>query len=205
MYYHRSRTEIKSLLPAFSQKVLDVGCGEGETLSWLRSINKCDETFGIEMIEEAGVIAKTIVDHLVIGNIEEYDYSGVKFDLILFLDVLEHLIDPWAVLKKLAAQNLKKGGTVIAIIPNIRYYHVFFPLIFHGQWKYRDTGVLDRTHLRFFTKSSARNLMTDAGLKIMNVLSNPVDVSRKLSLASKLTLHVFRDFLTQQYIIRGTK
>ncbi len=207
MYYEHPRTEIQSLLPVFSEKVLDVGCGTGATLAWLKSIGRCSATFGVELFEEAASQAKGKIDHLMIGSIEEDDFAFAdeRFDLILLLDVLEHLIDPWRVLRKLADCNLRVGGTVVACIPNIRFYGSFVPLVFKGQWEYADTGVLDRTHLRFFTKKSAKLLINGAGLNIEAVLSNPVDFSRKQQLANLITLNAFHDFLTQQYLIQAVK
>jgi len=207
MYFEHARKEIQTLLPAFSEKVLDVGCGTGATLAWIKSIGRCSATFGVELSEEAASQAKGTVDHLMIGSIEEDDFAFAdeKFDLILLLDVLEHLIDPWRVIRELVDSNLRVGGIVVASVPNIRFYGSFAPLVFKGQWEYADTGVLDRTHLRFFTKKSAQALISGAGLNIEAVLSNPVDFSRKQRLANLMTLNAFHDFLTQQYLIQAVK
>ena len=116
-------------------------------------------------------------------------FENKKFDLILCLDVLEHLIDPWSVIKKLIYENLREGGTLIACIPNVRYYNVLLPLLLKKEWKYQETGVLDRTHLRFFTKKTILELISSAGLQLDTILSNPVD----LSIKKMFKFTIFRD------------
>jgi len=206
-YFGNPRTEIKTLLPTFSEKVLEIGCGTGATLAWIKSNRKCSTTFGVELFEDAAAQAKASVDHVMVGNIEQHEFmfAHEQFDLILLLDVLEHLVDPWEVLTRLVNSNLKNGGVVIASIPNIRYYHALGPLLFKGQWEYEDSGVLDRTHLRFFTKKSALELITGAELDVSSVLSLPVGISTKWSMLNLATLNLFRDFMTQQYVLKAVK
>ena len=102
-------------------------------------------------------------------------------------------------------KNLHDDGIIIASIPNIRYYVALFPLLFRAQWEYSDSGVLDRTHLRFFTKNSALDLVSNSGLEVLKTLSFPADYSKKIKLFSFFTFGIFKDFLTQQYIISAKK
>ena len=94
------------------------------------------------------------------------------FDTILCLDVLEHLPDPWATIARLEAM-LAPGGTLVVSLPNVRHYTVSLPLLFAGRWTYGDAEVLDRTHLRFFVKRTARALLEGAGLAINRVVPVP--------------------------------
>jgi SAM-dependent methyltransferase len=83
----------------------------------------------------------------------EVSFAGGKFDLVLCLDVLEHLVDPWAMVDRLVRQQLVPGGTIIVSVPNIRHFKVLLPLVFQGRWDYTDAGHLDRTHFALFHPS----------------------------------------------------
>src|SRR5690349_17266679 len=150
-YFSCSRPELTSLVPAHALRVLDVGCGRGEfarTLRASRSASKL-EIVGLEWSRAAAEAARSALDKLIIGNIEEValpyeDY----FDCIVFADVLEHLIDPWSTLQR-ATSLLQKNGTVIASIPNVQHWSVIVNLLC-GRWEYSEFGIMDSTHLRFF-------------------------------------------------------
>ena len=90
------------------------------------------------------------------------------YDLIIFNDVLEHLYDPWAILKK-SAEKLAKGGKVVASIPNIRHLYTMFDIVIKKDFKYTDAGILDKTHLRFFTKKSIIRMFDECGYKIIKI------------------------------------
>lgn len=170
-YYKWTRKEILPLLPLKIDRVLEVGCGEGHTLDWIRSIRGCTWIAGIELGHEAAVYARKSLNECYEGDIEKIDIPIEKnsLDLILCLDVLEHLVDPWSVLDRLNGM-LKPGGVIIASIPNIMHYSVTIPLIFKGAWEYADAGILDKSHLRFFVKKTAVALMESAGLNVEDVL-----------------------------------
>ena len=87
------------------------------------------------------------------------------FDVIYCNDVLEHLLDPYTVLEKLRSKLTTKGK-IISSIPNIRYFRAFFKIVFNGDWDYEDQGIMDRTHVRFFTKKSIVKMYSNAGYKI---------------------------------------
>lgn len=206
-YFGHERNEIDELFPINCGSVLDVGCGDGATLKWLKDSKRCRETYGIEIFESAALKAKKVVDHLFHGNIEndEIEFLSERFDVILLLDVLEHLLDPWIVLKKLVEHNLNINGSIIVSLPNIRHYSALFPLLFKGEWTYQKSGILDKTHFRFFTKNSCIELFTQAGLKVERTILVPVDISLKQKLFNILTLGLFRNLLTQRYIFLLSK
>lgn len=206
-YFGTPRKEIESLLPEFSRKILDVGCGSGATLEWIKEQDRCEMSFGIELFPDAAKIAKTRIDEVYIGSVESQlsEIKKHKFDLILLLDVLEHLVDPWTILKKLIENNLENNGTVIACIPNVRYYKVILPLLLTSEWKYEHSGVLDKTHLRFFTKKRAIALLEESGLSTVKLIRNPLDFSLKRKVFNYASFGLFSDFLTQQYVIRAEK
>ena len=120
-------------------------------------------------------------------------------DLILCLDVLEHLIAPERVLALLVG-ILAPGGTIIVSLPNVAHLSVSLPLVLHGEFRYRDAGILDRTHLRFFVKRSALELLNRAGLVVKHGLQLGFD-GPKSRLANLATLGILRDRLTKQYLL----
>ena len=167
-YYKNSRPEMLSSFPSDAKTVLDVGCGEGDFAMSIKKLFKT-ETWGIEYMTEAGTIAKNKLDNVLIGPCENFidELPDNYFDVIYFNDVLEHLVDPYEVLKKIKSK-LSKNGVIISSIPNIRYHSAIKMLLFKKDWKYEKSGVMDKTHLRFFTKKSIRRMYEDLGFKILS-------------------------------------
>ena len=205
-YFANARSEIVALLPPHCERVLELGCGSGATLQWLKAQGHCQYTMGIELFPEAAALAAEVVDWVQQGDIEQMALNCPEqhFDLILCLDVLEHLVDPWQVLARLV-RHLKPGGRVIASIPNVRNWHALGPLLFAGQWRYAQSGILDRTHLRFFTRDSALQLVTGSGLRVKAMRRLPLGQPGKSRLANQLTLGLFKEFFTLQYLIAADK
>jgi 2-polyprenyl-3-methyl-5-hydroxy-6-metoxy-1,4-benzoquinol methylase len=203
-YFAYARREIGPLLPAKAERVLEIGCGAGATLAWIKGAGIAGETVGVEISSTAATAARTCVDRVVQANAEVDalpDDLG-QFDLILCLDVLEHMVDPWAFVNRIQ-QRLKPGGQFISSIPNVRHFKALAPLLLAGRWEYQEIGgILDRTHLRFFTEGSARELMTVGKLTIQQVIGKPPAKSKSAWL-DKLTLGVFRPFVVVQYLIRS--
>ena len=169
MYFSGIRGEMLEFIPDNACRVLDVGCGEGNF--GLNVKNKRGaEVWGVEMYDDAANTARLKLDHLLTGNIEADDLGLPEdyFDCIVFNDVLEHLQYPWSVVEKMR-KYLTPGGCILASIPNIRYYPNMIRLLVHKEWTYTDAGLLDRTHLRFFTKSSIRSMFESSGYKIVRL------------------------------------
>lgn len=203
-YYSHIRREVLPLLPESCKKVLEIGCGKGDTLVWIKSLREdCEWIGGVELFEDSAKIAASQLDWCVSGNIEEIDL-GIEessIDLILCLDVLEHLVDPWTLVARLN-KLLKPGGHMISSIPNVRFFSAAFPLVFMGDWAYQNEGILDKTHLRFFTKKTAISLMETSGMKLDMVIGKGLEKGRKARLVNFITLGLFRPFLEFQYLIR---
>lgn len=205
-YFSNTRTDIEPALPSFSESVLEIGCGTGATLAWLKTSGYCNFTTGIELVAQQAKSAEKVVDRIIQGSIETVDFASwtERFDLILCLDVLEHLYDPWALIDRLS-RLLKPGGRLVASIPNIRHISVLVPLLFQGTWTYSERGILDKTHLRFFTKKSAIHLMTCGGLKMVCVKELGLQSKSISTVLNKLTLGIFRGFFAAQYLIAVEK
>lgn len=149
--------------------VLEVGCACGGTLLRIRNANPKAKIYGIEYDEKAAKIARCFapVEALDVETLEKPAWRET-FDYIILGDVIEHLREPWQAMKNLAAL-LKPGGHVVVSIPNVMHFSVF-RMMFSGHWTYEDAGILDRTHLRFFTREEILSLLQDAGLEPQQIL-----------------------------------
>ena len=214
-YFRRERREVEALIPEGVKRVLDVGCGEG--VLGRRLLEKgIEEVVGIEINPEVCEKARHNISHVICGDIEKIELPFDKgyFDCCIIADVLEHLKDPLNNLNKLK-QYLSDSAIVVASIPNVRYYGVINMLV-EGYWKYEDYGILDKTHLRFFTKKEIEKLFVDAGFEITGISVNidPQYYTIDLLLQNisfgrvtlkNLTPDELKDLFVIQYLIRAQK
>jgi 2-polyprenyl-3-methyl-5-hydroxy-6-metoxy-1,4-benzoquinol methylase len=200
-YYDRVRRDILPLVPKYSNRVLEIGCGRGDTLEYLKSNDYCGWTCGVDLFPEAIESARSKVDEVHQGNIEEMllPIEPGSIDVILCLDVLEHLLNPEKVVAYLHTL-LVPGGAMIASIPNVRHRSVILPLVLQDKWEYQDGGVLDNTHLRFFVRKTAIDLMQSSGLKLDKILFNYGGGKDKFFNA--ITLGFINSFFKIQYLIK---
>jgi 2-polyprenyl-3-methyl-5-hydroxy-6-metoxy-1,4-benzoquinol methylase len=172
-YLDVPRRDMVGFVPVATRSMLDVGCGRG---GFGRSVKERStlEVTGIEMDPVAAEVAASRYDHVINGTFPDDLPEGAVYDCIVFNDILEHLVDPWSALRA-ASGILAPGGVVVASIPNMRYWPVFWALLTRGEWRYVSDGVLDRAHLRFFTGRSAEEMFTDSGFRIVRMTPiNPV-------------------------------
>lgn len=201
-YFDNVRDEI---LPFFSHQlntILEVGCGTGGTLAFLKERGLCRTTIGIELFPEAFEKAKATLDLGFCGDIETMSLPirPGTIDAILCLDVLEHLIDPWQVIDKLT-EFLAPTGFILTSIPNVRHVRVLLPLAMRGEWQYQNDGLLDKTHLRFFTKNSAIRMLSTPRLTVAQVALRYR--SRRVRKAARFVPTPLRDFLASQFIVQA--
>lgn len=146
--------------------VLDMGCSTGYLARGLSE--RGNRVTGLELQEEWAERARPYLDELVVGDLDTMDlverFGEARFDVVVYGDVLEHLKDPAAVLVQ-TRRILKEDGVVVVSMPNVAHGDLRLSL-FAGYWDYRPTGLLDDTHLRFFTLRSIERLMSQAGLTI---------------------------------------
>jgi 2-polyprenyl-3-methyl-5-hydroxy-6-metoxy-1,4-benzoquinol methylase len=126
------------------------------------------ETWGIEMEIKVAEKAKGNADHILVGKVDDLlsTIPDGYFDCIIFNDVLEHLIEPTEVLKNIRPK-LSKKGIIIASVPNVRYFSNLYELLIKKDWEYKDAGILDSSHFRFFTQISMKRMFENAGYKIL--------------------------------------
>jgi trans-aconitate methyltransferase len=164
-YYSHPRPEVLRLVPSDVRQVVDVGCGTGTLGASIKLAHPEAEVRGIEPVREAALRAKAQLDDA--APISADDPLPAEWpvpDCVIFADVLEHLVDPWSTLKRWATR-VEPGARFIFSLPNIAHATIIANLL-RGSWQYVAEGPLDRTHLRFFTRQSAVDLIEQAGLRI---------------------------------------
>jgi GT2 family glycosyltransferase/2-polyprenyl-3-methyl-5-hydroxy-6-metoxy-1,4-benzoquinol methylase len=152
-YYEYERPEVVALVPSTARNVLELGCASGALGAALKRRQSCRVT-GIEYVADVAQRAHGRLDRVIAGDCETLDFDALfepgEFDCLIAADVLEHLRDPEAILARLKP-FLSHDATVVTSIPNVRNYAVLQSAL-EGNWTYQDAGILDRTHLRFFTR-----------------------------------------------------
>ncbi|MEB0260646.1 MULTISPECIES: class I SAM-dependent methyltransferase [unclassified Mucilaginibacter] len=201
MYYLHRRTEILPFVPQGIKSALDVGCATGGFGALLKETFDC-EVWGVEPdTESAGAAQKNIdvvINDLFTDNMPQL--ATKKFDTIFFNDVLEHLQDPDKAL--LACKKLlNPNGVIIASIPNIRWYPVVLSLLRYKDFKYEDAGVMDRTHLRFFTKKSMIRLFEQSGYSVTNIQGINESNFRYYKLLNFMLFNTQQDMNYPQFVI----
>ena len=163
-------------------RVLDVGCGFATTSERIQKLG--NEVTGIESSGLACETAAKRISRVIEGDLATVDLGDARFDALILADVLEHVPWPLGVLKRYL-QWLAPDGVVLVSLPNVGLWSVRLAHL-AGRWEYGDTGVLDRTHLRFFTRRSARWLLREAGLMPLRTTYNPGIVRPFVPLAKRL-------------------
>ena len=168
-YHTHYRYEMIDFIPESSKKILDVGCGSGIFSRELKHKFEA-EVWGIEVDSEAAVLAKKIIDKVIVGDafLSVTQVPDSYFDCIVFNDILEHLADPFTLLQNIK-NKLNSNGVIVCSIPNVRHFVTLFDLLVKKQWKYTDQGILDRTHLRFFTKKSLIDMFNSLDYEILKI------------------------------------
>lgn len=165
-YFQHLRSDILNAVPVNAGRVLDVGCGAGMLGKAIKERNPSTYVEGIEFNKAAAKMAAGFLDKAHHADVETFSppFTAGTFDCIIFADILEHLRDPWKTIKDYVP-FLQAGGSLVASIPNIKQLSILRNLIQHDTWEYADEGILDRTHLRFFTRSGFQRLLEDAGIR----------------------------------------
>lgn len=194
-YFEQSRPELVALLPHTLGRVLDIGCGAGGVGRALR--DRADTLTGIELDEAAATRARETYDVVHTGSIESVlpDLAG-PFDVALAYDVLEHLADPAAVLRRLR-ELMTADGLLHVSVPNARHWSLVRDLVVRGTFGYTGTGHRDVTHLRWLTPRDLRALLEDAGWRIERMGHPPLSAPGRV--AERATRGRSAEFLVYQW------
>jgi len=204
-YYAGRRDDLIEFIPEDARRILEVGCGMGLTGRAIKAQRKAHiEVTGIEIEPGPAEKAKANIDRVIVGNVEtlELPFEREYFDCILYGDVLEHLLNPWGLLAK-HEKFLKQSGCVIASIPNVAHYRTI-KMLRKKEWNYQGRGVLDKAHLRFFTKKSIKDMFEKAKLDIVKI-SYKTSASNVKKFLNKIFFGALLDDITEQYIVVARK
>ncbi|OVE82306.1 hypothetical protein BVY04_01300 [bacterium M21] len=211
--YTGERPDILRLVPLHSRRILDVGCSDGTLGDSIKHIVSPCTVWGMELDPTFAETAKQRLEFVYQGDVDAF-FKQEKlpewksFDCIIFADILEHLQDPWIVLKRAVDELLSANGVILISLPNIRFWDTLFNLIFRAYWPYRERGIHDRTHLRFFAKKNYEEMFGASGLEIVRQSANyrlSEAPSPKNRYAAFMRFFPFRDFFAFQYVFELRK
>lgn len=198
-YYANERADLVAQLPRPLGRVLDVGCGAGGVGRALRSAG-AHELVGVELNADAAQAAGEVFDEVLVGDAEAFAANGQltgPFDTVVLYDVLEHLVDPAALLATLRPL-IRPGGHVHVSVPNARHFSLMRDLVLRGTFGYTDWEHRDRTHLRWFTRRDIVALLQGDGWNVEAVAPSILGRNR---LVDRVTLGRTREFIALQWAV----
>jgi 2-polyprenyl-3-methyl-5-hydroxy-6-metoxy-1,4-benzoquinol methylase len=200
-YFRTDRSEMLEFVPMEARRVVEFGCGAGMFAERIKQRQNA-YTVGVELVARPAALAADRLDKVFQRDIEQglEFLAGETFDCAVFLDVLEHLRSPWDVLTELKSY-LAPGGAVIASIPNLRHFEVMKSLLLRRRFEYRDEGVLDRTHLRFFTREDILQLFATTGFTVNRIAGLKGRFPWKFKLLDRLTGGALSDMQFLQFAV----
>ena len=198
-YYSVGRSEMLAFIPAGSKKIIDAGCGEGMFAAAAKEKFGA-EVWGLELDKESASRAGAKLHKVLQGDLADTisQLPDGYFDCFVFNDVLEHLSNPYEVLSQVRAK-LAKGGVVVCSIPNVRYWRVWKSYVFGKDWKYEDNGVMDKTHLRFFTRRSIAGMFAGLNYEVLQMKGLNPTPSVLFHILNVLSFFSLRDCRFIQY------
>ncbi|MET3528128.1 class I SAM-dependent methyltransferase [Phenylobacterium koreense] len=204
-YFANARNDFVDLLSTGTQSaILELGCGSGGTGRAALAAGKAGHYVGIELNPDAAKLAAQNLSEVIVGDVQEVDLTSYAsmFDALIISEVLEHVTDPWRTMERLSA-CLKPGAQVFASSPNIAHWGVIVGLL-QGRFRYKDAGVMDRTHLRWFTPESYRSLFEAAGIDVDTVrgMRRP---GWKAAMFNAITGKRFDHLFMAQIVVGGRK
>lgn len=209
-YFDYPRLDLLEMLPrGGGLRLLEVGAGNGATLREAKRRALASYTVGIDLVDSPldGTPPDPLApDRFISGNVEEMDLDLPvdAFDALLCADVLEHLVNPWRVVRALS-RHLKPGGLFLSSIPNARNHRFLRPILLQGDFRYEDAGLFDRTHLRFFCRKNIQNLFESAGLVVEGMAENMGGYGIRHRMLDRLTFGLLHELFVFQYRTRARR
>lgn len=198
-YYQQVRRGMLKYVPRGVRRTLDLGCAEGG-FSQLVKAEFGAECWGVEIEQEAAQLAEKKMDRVINADVNLCldDMPDNYFDCVICNDFLEHLTDPYSLLIRLK-KKLTNEGVVVASFPNVRYWRNLYRLVVRGNWDYTDFGILDKTHLRFFTYKSLKKMFPRLGYELLTIEPLPVNTTITSTVVRIVNLLLFNIFVDTRY------
>jgi 2-polyprenyl-3-methyl-5-hydroxy-6-metoxy-1,4-benzoquinol methylase len=206
-YFGATRLDLLEMLPrGGGLRILEVGAGAGATLREAKLRGLAAYTVGLDIMAPPATPADHAgADRVLVGDVETMPLELPEdFDAVLCADVLEHLVEPWTTVARLA-RLLKPGGVFLSSLPNFRNHRVLRPLLFQGDFRYAEAGLLDRSHLRFFCRKNIRQLFEQAGLVVEAMEENMGAYGLRHRFVDFSTLGLLHELFVFQYRTRARK
>jgi SAM-dependent methyltransferase len=175
--HEQANDDLLSILPRMARRVIEIGCSAGALAREYKKLNPATDYVGVEITPQFESLAARYCDRVEIVDLErlsdaEFD-ARYRADCWVFGDTLEHMVDPWLILRRIR-RGLPADGCVALCVPNARHWSVQVRLA-TGEFRYEDTGLLDRTHLRFFTWTTLGELVRDSGFHVEEAFGRVFD------------------------------
>ncbi|QIL40669.1 class I SAM-dependent methyltransferase [Pedobacter sp. HDW13] len=201
-YFQHVREEMLEFIPKTAINILEIGCGDGSFGAYVKSNIPCTY-YGIEPDSRFSKSAAEKLDYFDNSLFTaENNLLVSHFDCIIFNDVLEHLADPQATLLNCKAL-LKPAGVIVSSIPNLRHAPYLYRLAYLGEFQYENSGIMDKTHLRFFTKKSIKKMYEALGFEVVRHVGINKSLAPRfkylIGMLNLITNNRFEDTKYQQY------
>jgi 2-polyprenyl-3-methyl-5-hydroxy-6-metoxy-1,4-benzoquinol methylase len=191
-YYFNTRKEVLEHMPVGVKTLLDIGCGAGVFAGEVKKRQNIT-VWGVELNENIAAQSGKNIDHLIVGDISAVacKLPDNYFDCITCNDILEHIYDPYEILRALKSK-LTKSGILICSIPNVRFIRILKSVLFKKEWEYTESGIMDFTHIRFFTKASIIRMFDKLDYQVLDIIGIN---KRKMSLGFCVLNFIFAGLL----------
>lgn len=213
-YFNLTNADLVALIPEHPGCILDVGCAAGRLGEDIIKAKHPDSYVGIELVPAIAQQARQRLTEVIEGNAEQIlpTIDAETFDWVIMADILEHTIDPWRFMLEIR-RILRPGGKLLVSIPNVRNLGVIFDLVCRGRWTYQPFGIMDRGHLRFFTRRTIHELLMQNHFEVEYCCSNRRNRWKRWrgkTIARILAFLLFQpssyeEFITVQWLIVARK
>lgn len=215
--HDKHNPDLLRIIPQSAQNIIEIGCSSGALAREFKNISPSSNWFGVEINPEYAAIAQRFCDSTLVADIEECSLAFFQAqsnrDCWVFGDTLEHMKDPWSVLGNIR-EVIPATGSIVACIPNAQHWSVIVRLA-SGNFRYEPSGLLDKTHLRWFTRKTIVELFQSQGFKIVEGMPRIFEKGNQnkylplLVELAKLTgvdeKEIDKDFLSMQYVVRAIR
>ena len=202
------RKDILGFISNPCDTILDVGCATGVNGKYLMEQGITKKAVGIELDPEMGKEAAKNLSKVIIGDLEDPNVVAAiieegPYDYILLGDILEHIYDPWGILKNLSKMLTPKGRVIIST-PNVQHIDVLRHIYMKGYWPYNKRGIFDRTHLRWFTLKNLEELVEQANLSLLETKRKfryRDRIDSEFPIHGRILMKFFKNLYTHQYVL----